>query len=196
MLSQLKAQDKMLLIRFSDIPHDAMGLGSEKDLMKEAVRSLKPDNGLTALLDAIDLTTERLKDVGGQKLIFICSDGEDTASKHTTIEILDRLKNVFDFTVVTLGINAFQASEGGQRLRDGRTLLQSIADNTGSYAFFPKDLNELDRVMDKLRLLIPSQYFLGYHPTNSHADGSWRIIEISCTRPGVKLKYRTGYFSR
>jgi Ca-activated chloride channel family protein len=198
LLDQLTERDKMVLIRFSDTPSVATGRIS-KNQMREVVRAIKTDNGLTALVDAIDLATERLKKDGGQKLIFICSDGEDTASKHTTDEILKKLEDNFDLTVVTLGINAFQAardSEEGQTLRDGRTLLQSIADNTGGYAFFPKDLRELDQVMGKLKSLIASQYSLGYHPTNSNSDGSWKKIEITCSRPGVKVRYRPGYFSK
>lgn len=188
-----------MLIKFSDSPTDATGLISEKNSMKEIVRSVKSDNGLTTLLDAIDLATKKLKDQSGQKLMFICSDGEDNASKMTQDEMFEDLRNAFDLTVVALGINAFQAKgeiEGGQTLRDGRTLLQLIADNTGGYAFFPKDLKELDRVMEKLKSLISSQYSLGYHPSNVATDGSWRKIEIACSRPGVKLKYRTGYYSK
>ncbi len=199
LLSQLKEQDKMLLIRFSDTPSFASGLISEKNRMREIVRSMKTDKGLTALLDAIELGAERMREEGGQKLIFICSDGEDTASKQTTEEVLQTLKSAFDLTVVTLGINALQAnreSEGGQTLRDGRTLLQSIADQTGGYAFFPKNLLELDRVMEKLKSLIASQYSLGYHPSDPKPDGSWKKIEITCSRRGVKLRYRTGYFSK
>ena len=199
LINQLKGEDKMLLIRFSDAPSDAIGLVSQKDWMKDVVRSIKTDNGLTALLDAVNLAIDSLKNVVGQKVIFICSDGEDTASKHTTQEILESLKNTTDLTVVTLGINAFQASrdsETGQTLRDGRTLLQSMADNTGGYAFFPKDLKELDRVMTMLKSLIGSQYSLGYHPTNLSPDDAWKKIEISCSRPGVTLRYRTGYSSK
>ncbi len=199
LLNQLKDKDRMLLIRFSDMPLPPSGFYFGKNTMKEAIHSIKTDNGLTALLDAIELATQRLKEEGGQKLLFICSDGEDTASKHTKEEIFQSLRDSFDLTVVTLGINAFRAnpdSKEGQTLRDGRTLLQSIADNTGGYAFFPGDLEELEGVMEKLKSLIGSQYSLGYHPTGSRPDGSWNQIEVSCSRPGVKLNYRPGYFSK
>jgi Ca-activated chloride channel homolog len=198
LIEQIKRDDRMMLIRFSDSPADATGLISERNSMKEIIRSVKADNGLTTLLDAIDLATKKLKDQSGQKLMFICSDGEDNASQMTKDEVFEDLRSAFDLTVVALGINAFQANGeiGGQTLRDGRTLLQSIADNTGGYAFFPKDLKELDRVMEKLKSLIASQYSLGYHPSNMAVDGSWRKIEITCSRPGVKLKYRTGYYSK
>ena len=49
--------------------------------------------------------------------------------------------------------------------------------------------------MEKLRRVVPSQYFLGYQPTNQQMDGAWRTIEILCTRKGVKLQYRKGYFA-
>jgi VWFA-related protein len=199
LIDQIKRQDQMMLIRFSDSPYAATGLISERNSMKEIVRAIKADNGVTTLLDAIDLATKKLKDQNGQKLMFICSDGEDNASKMTKDEVMEDLRSAFDLTVVALGINAFQANgdtEGGQTLRDGRTLLQSIADDTGGYAFFPRDIKELDRVMEKLKSLIASQYSLGYHPANLATDGGWRKIELTCSRPGVSLKYRAGYYAK
>jgi VWFA-related protein len=198
LIDQLQAKDKMLLVRFSDSASDRSGLMSEKSVMKNQVRAIKSDNGLTVLLDAIDLAARKLRNQRGQKVIFICSDGEDTASKHTADSVFQTLRLAPDITVVALGINALQAdpNQGGQRLEDGRTLLQSLADNTGGYAFFPTDLKDLNRVMDNLKLLVSGAYSIAYHPANASRDNRWRKIEITSVRPGVKLKYRSGYYSR
>jgi Ca-activated chloride channel homolog len=198
LIDQLQAKDKTLLVRFSDSASDQTGLISEKSRMKNAVRSIKSDNGLTVLLDAIELAARKLRNQRGQKLIFICSDGEDTASKHTTEDVFETLRESADITVVALGINALRADsdQGGQRLEDGRTLLQSLADNTGGYAFFPTDLKDLNRVMDNLKLLVAGAYSIAYRPSNVRLDHRWRKIEITSSRPGVKLKYRSGYYSR
>src|SRR5262249_28900060 len=100
LLNQMKSRDKMLVIRFSDVPSATTSFLSDKKRIKEALQALKGDNGYTALLDAIYLARQTVKQQSGQKLIFICSDGEDTASKHSTDEILDGLKSDFDLTVI------------------------------------------------------------------------------------------------
>lgn len=40
-----------------------------------------------------------------------------------------------------------------------------------------------------------SYYVLGYYPSNSTWDGSFRRIKVKTTRKGVKLRYRRGYFA-
>jgi VWFA-related protein len=200
LLSQLKPQDKRFLVTFSEVPAEATHLTSAPEETDQTVKQLKTNFLRTALLDAISLVTKKLKDEWGRKLIFICSDGEDNASTQSQDKVLEEVKSAFDTTVVSLGTTAFENDlhwfGEEEEIRKGKALLQSLAESSGGYAFFPSNLKELGTVMQKLRDLIPSQYFLGYHPVNPKLDGSWRNIEITCSRKGVKLQYRKGYFAR
>jgi len=71
--------------------------------------------------------------------------------------------------------------------------LEEMAARTGGKAF----LNHNDIDMD-IRGSIDdgsSYYTTSYHPSNKTWDGKLRKIELKTTRPGVKLRYREGYYA-
>jgi Ca-activated chloride channel family protein len=76
-----------------------------------------------------------------------------------------------------------------------RMRLQQMVDATGGQAFFPSSLKELDSAYEKVLEEIKAQYHLGYLPTNTAQDGTWRKVEIKVKRPGVKVRTRKGYFA-
>jgi Ca-activated chloride channel homolog len=198
-LSQLKEQDKAMLLVFSDTPAEATTLTSDRQLVSDRVMALKTDYGRTALLDAVDFVFNKLEEEWGRKVVFICSDGEDNASQSKLPKVIERIKQSPDVMIIALGVTSFESvySWMGEKeeAKQGEGLLQSLADASGGYAFFPKTLSDLGHVMEKLQRVITSQYSLAYHPTNTNMNGAWRSIVITCKRKGVKLRYRTGYFA-
>jgi hypothetical protein len=71
--------------------------------------------------------------------------------------------------------------------------LQEMAERTGGKAFMNR--NDLDV---GIRTSIDdgsSYYTTSYHPANKTWDGQMRKIEVKTTRPGVKLRYRQGYYA-
>lgn len=71
--------------------------------------------------------------------------------------------------------------------------LQEMAERTGGKAFMNR--NDLDT---GIRTSIDdgsSYYTTSYHPANKTWDGQMRKIEVKTTRPGVKLRYRQGYYA-
>src|SRR5262249_16763561 len=38
-------------------------------------------------------------------------------------------------------------------------------------------------------------YTIGYYPSNKEWNGKFRKIQLAAKRPGIKLRYRTGYFA-
>jgi VWFA-related protein len=77
----------------------------------------------------------------------------------------------------------------------GREILQSLADKTAGYAFFPKNLKESEKVRALLGSFVRSQYYLAYRSTNPKLDGSFRKIKLQCKRKGIQLRYRAGYYA-
>jgi VWFA-related protein len=71
--------------------------------------------------------------------------------------------------------------------------LREMAAKTGGKAFTNR--NDLDV---GIRTSIDdgsSYYTTSYHPANKTWDGRLRKIEVKTTRPGVKLRYREGYYA-
>jgi Ca-activated chloride channel family protein len=188
-MDELRPEDQMLLISFNKIPTEVTPLTSDKKKFSQDLLFQGVDGGNTALLDSIYFALEKIKNQFGRKIIIVCSDGEDTASYLTLEEVLS---NVIASDVTIL---AFGTMELGSSSLRGRYVLEEMARASGGYAFFPTNLNSLKEVMDKLRQSMRSQYSLGYTPAKG-SDGTWRKIEVLSKRPGVKLRYRSGYYAK
>jgi Ca-activated chloride channel homolog len=78
----------------------------------------------------------------------------------------------------------------------GKEILETLAQKTAGYAFFPKNLKDAQKLFELLRSFVRSQYYLAYRSTNTKLDGSWRKMELTCKRKDVKLHYRSGYFAK
>jgi VWFA-related protein len=61
--------------------------------------------------------------------------------------------------------------------------------------FFPLSMKDLDAAYDKVLAEIKAQYTLGYVSSNARADGTWRKVQVTVTRPGLKVRTRRGYFA-
>jgi Ca-activated chloride channel family protein len=187
---ELRNEDQVTLVTFNEFPNETTPLTSqlkqfERDLLFQEVKG-----GNTALLDSIYFAMEKIKDRWGRKIIVVCSDGEDTASKLKFDEVLS---NLIASDVTVLAFGTMQLSSNSLR---GRYILEKLAEASGGYAFFPTSLKKLDEVMHQLRNGMRSQYSLGYRAPHERMDGSWREIRIQCRRNGIKLRHREGYYAK
>lgn len=200
LLKQLKEQDNTMLVTFSNTPAEATLLTTDKAVVVTAINALKTDYGRTALLDAVFYVAEKTEERWGRRLVFICSDGQDNASTRKLQKVIDRIKESPDLMIVTLGTTQFESRYEWmgekEEQKQGEATLQSLADASGGYAFFPSNFKDLDSVMQRLQRVVGSQYSLAYSSSNPKRDGAWRKIEITTTRKNVKLRYRTGYFAK
>jgi Ca-activated chloride channel homolog len=187
LLDELRTIDRAMLISFNDMPLEQTPLTSNRKRLSTDLLFQEVAGGYTALLDSIYFALDKIKDEQGRKIIVVFSDGEDTASHLKLDEVISNLV-ASDVTVLAFGTMAL-----GSRSLRGRYVLEKLAEASGGYAFFPTSLQALNEVMEKLRAGMRSQYSLGYTPRNGRRDGTWRVIEIICKRPGVKLRYRKGY---
>jgi VWFA-related protein len=71
--------------------------------------------------------------------------------------------------------------------------LQEMAAKTGGKAFMNR--NDIDVGIRNSIDDGSSYYTTSYHPMNKVWDGKLRKIEVKTTRPGVKLRYREGYYA-
>lgn len=71
--------------------------------------------------------------------------------------------------------------------------MNELADRTGGQAFY--NTNDIGDAI--LRSINDGRiyYVLGYKPQNERWNGKFRHITVKVSRPGVKLRYRSGYFA-
>ena len=71
--------------------------------------------------------------------------------------------------------------------------MRDVADRTGGKAFI--GTNNLTASMTSSVDDGSTYYTLEYYPNNKTWDGKFRTIQVNSSRPGVKLRYRQGYYA-
>lgn len=155
----------------------------------ERIRGRKVD-GFTALYDALGVFLDGADQQHGRSILVMYTDGGDTRSTITFGNVMELLK-ASQTTVYAVGLVEHQ----GSYRHELRMRLQQMVDATGGQAFFPSALKDLDSSYEKVLGEIKAQYSLGYVPTNTTQDGSWRKVEIKLKNRDLKLRTRKGYFA-
>jgi VWFA-related protein len=70
--------------------------------------------------------------------------------------------------------------------------LKYFADDTGGDAL--QGANKYKEFSERINQDLFSYYELSYYPSRKDADGEYHKIQVKCTRPGVKISFRKGYF--
>jgi len=70
-------------------------------------------------------------------------------------------------------------------------LLSKLAEETGGKAFFPKELSEVHTIAQAISSDLRTQYAIGYYPTNSKKDGTFRSVKVQVSSGTRRLAART-----
>ncbi|HEY2170242.1 MAG TPA: VWA domain-containing protein [Candidatus Angelobacter sp.] len=84
-------------------------------------------------------------------------------------------------------------SEENNNLDVVHSSMQEIAERTGGRAFYNR--NEIGDAIIESMDDGTTYYTLAYSPGNHQWNGKFRRISVKSKRPGVKLRYRLGYFA-
>ena len=84
-------------------------------------------------------------------------------------------------------------SEENNNLNAVHSSMQEVAERTGGKAFYNR--NEIGDAIIQSMDDGTTYYTLAYSPANHDWNGKFRRISIKSKRPGVKLRYRLGYFA-
>lgn len=145
----------------------------------------------TLLYDAIYLASdEKLKQEVGRKAIVILTDGEDQGSQTTIKESIEAAQKA-DAIVYVLFVEDRESYAGF-----GKGDMKKVAEETGGRVIDvgnkPEKLREaFDQISKELR----TQYNIGYTPTNSKRDGTYRKVEIKPANKDIKIQARKGYYA-
>jgi VWFA-related protein len=76
-------------------------------------------------------------------------------------------------------------------------VFSELANATGGRSFFIDDPKRLEAQLATLAQELRYQYLLGYTPSQStSAAPGWRAIDVTVSRPDVRVRARDGYFSQ
>jgi Ca-activated chloride channel family protein len=192
-LNRLPRAEDMTVIDFDTEVRIATYQQSDFTRLVARLRNRKPD-GWTALWDAVSVYLGGAQDQTGQKVLIVFTDGGDTRSTLSYVDLLNAVK-ASDVSVYAIG---FLEHQPGSVRTAQRLQLAQLADQTGGQAFFPSSMKEVETLYDRIVAEIDSRYLLGYVSTDKRTNGAWRSVEVKVTRPDLKqarVRTRKGYFA-
>ena len=192
-------EDEFFLVQFNDRPEMMSGFTRSLEEIQNRL-TFTQSKGRTALLDAIYLAINRMKEASNtKKALLVISDGGDNSSRYTGREI-KRLVKEADVQIYAIGIFEPVSSRGRTPEElSGPSLLTEIAEQTGGRQFPVENLNELPDVAARIGIELRNQYVLGYVPTNQDKDGKWRRVKVKLKKirgmPPLRAHFRLGYYA-
>lgn len=146
----------------------------------------------TALYDAIYLAgDEKLKNEVGRKAMIVFTDGEDEGSRMRIRDAIEAAQKSDTMCYVIL-----IADRGGWYQGFGYGDMKKLAEETGGRVIeVGNNQQKLRAAFDQIQSELRSQYNIGYTPTNSKLDGSYRKIQIHTKAGDYKVQARQGYYA-
>jgi VWFA-related protein len=187
-------QDEVFVVNFNDDPYLDQDFTNKLGPLHEALDRVDSRGG-TALYDAVIASADHLAKGAKKekKVLLVVTDGVDNESRESLESAIRKVQDDNGPTIYTIGI---LGDEPG--IKRAKRALQSLSDQTGGVAFFPKDLMEVDEISQEVARDIRNQYSLTYKPSNPRSNGGYRKVKVEARAPGYKdlqVRTRDGYFA-
>jgi Ca-activated chloride channel family protein len=184
--------DKGQVGAFSDKIQFSGEFTNDRDDLVAALRDLQFGNP-TRLYDAIDASIDVLESVEGRKIVLVFTDGDDTASRRSMGDVLDKAKAT-ETMIYAIGLEAeFPIAPGRmQRTRPDRGL-RRLADETGGGYFELKKTAELAPTFTRVAQELHSLYTIGFQP--AVLDNKEHRLEVKMKKPGHTGRARRSYIA-
>ncbi len=145
----------------------------------------------TLLYDAVYLAShDELAQQVGRKAMILLTDGEDQGSQLKIKDAIEAAQKSDSIVYVLL------CADHGSWFGYGGGEMEKLTHETGGRVIevgnkFDKLKAGFDQIANELR----SQYNIGYTPTNTKLDGTFRKVEIHPNNKDYKIQSRNGYYA-
>ncbi len=148
----------------------------------------------TLLYDAVYLAGhDELANQVGRKAMIILTDGEDQGSQLTVRDAVEAAQKSDSIVYVLLIADRGFYGFGGY---SGDSAMKKLASETGGRVIEVGNKQEkLKQAFDQIAQELRSQYNIGYTPSNTKLDGSFRRVEIRPKSKDYKIQARNGYYA-
>jgi VWFA-related protein len=152
--------------------------------------------GGTHLYDAVYLAAhDVLRNEIGRKVIILISDGEDQGSKESLDEALEMAQKS-DIIIYSIEVANRRFGYGGMTVGpNGGSVLNQLSKQTGGTVIRATGRRDLEEAFAEIAKELRTQYLLGYTPTNTKHDGTFRRIEVKIRGHKYKVQARRGYYA-
>jgi len=182
----LEDDDSVVLIRFAWDAEVEVAWTEDIRQVKGRLDRFQPDGG-TSLHDAVVRSLEQFRGRRGRQAVVLLTDGEDTTSR-TGWNVAERFAHTMRVPIFPIGLGL------GSLDFNSRGVLKSLAAETGGEAFFPKSVDELPKVYERIAELLRSQYLLWYQSPSDKPLDQFREVKVEVAKPGLKVQTIRGYY--
>jgi Ca-activated chloride channel homolog len=194
-------QDETFVVNFNDEYYLDLNEDFTNDTreLNEALSRID-SRGSTALFDAIIGSLDHLKKGHkDKKVLLVVTDGDDDASRKSFAYTVQAAQQS-DATIYAIGVFSDEDRKRQKKMvRNSKKQLTTLADATGGVAYFPENLEQVQAICTQVAHDIRNQYTLGYYPTNTAKDGSFRAVQVQLIPPKnrgkLSIRTRTGYYA-
>lgn len=194
--AELRPEDEAFVIRFvsGDKIEILQDWTSSKNAINRAFENMFPEGGLTAITDALALSTEHIikresSDKSKRHAIILITDGDDRASYFRLENVMDKIKG----TDIQVFVLALRGDLNDQKRQNAETYINRLALETGGRVFrLTERLSLTERhgtpkgelkstttdALKSLAIELRSQYVIGYTSTNQKRDGLIRKLTV------------------
>ena len=190
-------EDTAFVVNFNDHAYLDQGFTTDLVALNRGLSHFD-SKGTTALYDALAASADELSKHAKfpKQVLLIVSDGADNASHLTEQKTIQRVQDLGGPVVYSIGL-LYDADQ--REYQKAHEALQSMSDDTGGIAYFPRSLEEVNSIASDVARDIRNQYTIGYHSTKSASLGGFRVVHVEAYgKKGTKLSVRTrrGYYAK
>jgi VWFA-related protein len=150
----------------------------------------------TALYDAVYLAShDEFSHEVGRKAMILLTDGEDQGSKLKIKDAIEAAQKADAICYVLLIADRGFYGMGGFGYSGDSDMRKLTQETGGRVIEVGNKIDKLRQAFDQISQELRSQYNIGYVPTNSKRDGSFRKIEIKPKQSDYKIQARSGYYA-
>ena len=186
--------DAVMLSNWSD---DLPTLDSAIDRLQAGIAGIsKPApgpflqyRGGTRLYDTIyAAAAKEMKDQSRRKALIILTDATDQGSYFNLNQAIESAQRADTLVQVLVVYDRSDHADFG--------VAKHLAEDTGGRAIDVANPKKLQSAFDQISEEMRTEYSLGYYPTNSNPDGSYRQLKLELTGKKYKVFTRKGYYAR
>jgi Ca-activated chloride channel homolog len=192
-------EDEEFLVDFSWEAFIDQDFTNSIEKLQQGLGYIKSSGG-TAIYDALVASADYLaKNAKHPKqVLLVVTDGEDNASSATLEQTIRRIQDLDGPVIYCVGL-LFGDDTDKRESRHARRVLETLAEQTGGAAYFPKSIRDVDAVAAEVAQDIRTQYTIAYHSTKSPTLGGYREIHVEAKAKSfgrLSVRTRSGYYPR
>jgi Ca-activated chloride channel family protein len=192
-------EDEAFVVDFSWEAFIDQDFTNDINKLQQGLSYIKSSGG-TAIYDALVASADYLSKNAKhpKQVLLVITDGEDNASSATLEAAIRRIQDFDGPVIYSIGLLFGDDTNKGEA-RTARRVLETLSEETGGQAYFPKSVKEVDAIAKEVANDIRTQYTIAYHSTKSPTLGGYRQVHVEAKEKGyshLSVRTRSGYYPR